>query len=51
MTEQDHETMQWVRTFNAYDLYSKGAPQVPVVKVRPFYEDLIAEFFPKKLEF
>jgi inositol oxygenase len=50
MTEQDHRTMDWVRKFNAYDLYSKGGAEVPVAQVRPYYEDLIAEYFPAKLD-
>ena len=50
MTEQDDRTMDWVRTFNAYDLYSKGGAEVPVAQVRPYYEDLIAEYFPAKLD-
>ena len=41
--------MEWVRAFNPYDLYSKGHEPPDVEKLRPFYEDLIAEFFPSKL--
>jgi inositol oxygenase len=51
MTEQDHEMMKWVRAFNAHDLYSKGTAPVPVARVKPYYLDLIAQFFPAKLEF
>ncbi len=38
-----------VRAFNPYDLYSKSAARPDVAKLRPFYEDLIAEFFPPAL--
>ena len=50
MTAQDHETMDWVRRFNAYDLYSKGGAEIEVDQVRPYYEALIAEYFPTKLD-
>jgi inositol oxygenase len=50
MNDEDHATMGWVRKFNAYDLYTKGGAAIPVAKVRPFYENLIAEYFPDKLD-
>jgi inositol oxygenase len=50
MTPADHAAMEWVRKFNAYDLYTKGGAQLPVAEVRPYYEDLIAEYFPAKLD-
>jgi inositol oxygenase len=50
MTAEDHAAMEWVRKFNAYDLYTKGGAQVPVAEVRPYYEQLIAEYFPAKLD-
>ena len=47
----DREMLEWVRTFNPYDLYSKSdAPPDPVA-LRPYYEELIAEYFPAKLRF
>jgi inositol oxygenase len=49
MKPEDYETMNWVRAFNAYDLYTKGGKPVPVPEVRSYYEDLIAEYFPAKL--
>ncbi|HZU27693.1 MAG TPA: inositol oxygenase family protein [Bryobacteraceae bacterium] len=39
----------WVRKFNPYDLYSKGAERPSVTELRPFCEDLIAEYFPREL--
>ncbi len=50
MTERDQEMMHWVRTFNPYDLYTKSAERPDVAKLRPFYEDLIAEYFPPVLD-
>ncbi len=49
MTERDQEMMHWVRTFNPYDLYTKIAERPDVARLRPFYEDLIAEYFPPVL--
>ena len=39
-----------VKTFNPYDLYSKTPEKPSVEKLRPFYEELIAEYFPAKLK-
>ncbi len=50
MNDRDREMFQWVRTFNPYDLYSKGAARPDAKALRPYYEDLIAEFFPPKLD-
>ena len=49
MNEDDRRRMEWVRAFNPYDLYSKGHEPPDVDALRPYYEDLIAEFFPAKL--
>jgi inositol oxygenase len=43
--------LEWVKKFNPYDLYSKGDEKVDVAKARPYYEDLIREFFPEKVRF
>ena len=49
MTDHDKEMFRWVRAFNPYDLYSKS-PVAPDVKaLRPYYENLIAEFFPPQV--
>jgi inositol oxygenase len=49
MSAQDDKMFAWVRAFNPYDLYSKSAVRPDVEKLRPFYQDLIAEFFPPVL--
>lgn len=49
MNEHDREMFTWVRAFNPYDLYSKGLERPDVTALRPYYEDLIAEFFPPTL--
>jgi inositol oxygenase len=46
---KDRELLGWVRAFNPYDLYSKAAARPDVAALRPFYEELIAEFFPPTL--
>ena len=49
MNDQDVAMMEWVRKFNPYDLYSKGHAKPDVAKLTPYYQELIAEFFPPKL--
>ncbi|MHB1424036.1 MAG: inositol oxygenase family protein [Gemmataceae bacterium] len=49
MNDRDREMFAWVREFNPYDLYSKAETRPDVAQLRPFYEDLIAEFFPPSL--
>jgi len=49
MNDHDREMFGWVRRFNPYDLYSKGLEKPKLEEVRPYYNDLIAEYFPKKL--
>lgn len=46
---QDREMLPWVKTFNPYDLYTKSHQRPDVVALRPFYEDLIAEYFPAEV--
>ncbi len=49
MNDHDREMFAWVRAFNPYDLYSKAESRPDVVSLRPFYEELIAEYFPSSL--
>lgn len=49
MNEKDAEQLEWVKAFNPYDLYSKSATRPDEAQLRPYYEDLIAEFFPPTL--
>ena len=46
---RDREMLKWVQAFNPYDLYTKSHSKPDVKALRPFYEDLIAEYFPAKL--
>ncbi|MCC7341258.1 MAG: inositol oxygenase [Bryobacterales bacterium] len=49
MNDHDREMFGWVRKFNPYDLYSKGLAKPDPVALRPYYEELIAEYFPEKI--
>lgn len=49
MNSKDEEMFSWVHKFNAYDLYSKGGERPDVNALRPYYESLIAEFFPAEV--
>jgi inositol oxygenase len=49
MNDHDREMFEWVRKFNPYDLYFKGDVRPSLDKLRPYYDDLIAEFFPGRL--
>ena len=47
--EEDAEYLPWVQKFNPYDLYTKASVPPNVDELRPYYDDLIAEFFPAEL--
>src|SRR5438552_1492205 len=49
MDDRDKRMLPWVKEFNPYDLYSKSAERPDVRKVKPFYDELIAEYFPAEL--
>ncbi len=49
MTPRDREMFDWVRKFNPYDLYSKGSERPVVSALRPFYDELISEYFPARI--
>lgn len=49
MNDHDRKMFEWVHQFNPYDLYSKSDDKVDVNKLRPYYEELIREYFPDKI--
>ena len=49
VNDQDRAMLKWVQAFNPYDLYTKSHQPPNVAELKPFYDDLIAEFFPEKL--
>lgn len=46
---RDRELLESVKAFNPYDLYSKTPVKPDVRALRPYYEDLIAEYFPAEI--
>ncbi|KAF8268104.1 myo-inositol oxygenase [Lactarius quietus] len=48
--EKDKRALAAVRAFNPYDLYSKSDDSVDAEALRPYYERLIAKFFPPVLD-
>jgi inositol oxygenase len=46
MNDRDREMFKWVRAFNRYDLYSKEDGKPDAEALKPYYQDLLAEFFP-----
>ncbi len=49
MSDHDVAMFEWVRKFNPYDLYSKGSAKPNVKELRPYYEDLVSEYFPDQI--
>ncbi len=46
---QDRAMLPWVLKFNQYDLYSKGHTKPDVKALKPWYDDLFAEFLPERV--
>jgi len=44
--DQDRAMLKWVLEFNKYDLYSKGHAKPDMAAIKPYYDDLFAEFLP-----
>lgn len=49
-SEEDKQALKDVLAFNPYDLYSKSDSKPDPVALRPYYEGLIAKFFPDKID-
>jgi inositol oxygenase len=49
MDAHDKQMFAWVRAFSPYDLYSKGHERPDAERLKPYYQELIAEYFPKTL--
>jgi inositol oxygenase len=50
MNDKDAVMLEWVKKFNPYDLYSKGHSKPNLQQLKPYYDDLFAEFLPEKLD-
>lgn len=48
--ESDAKALEAVRAFNPYDLYSKSDDPVRPEVLKPYYDGLIAKFFPDVIE-
>jgi inositol oxygenase len=49
MNDHDRKLFAAVRAFNPYDLYSKGEAKPDVERLKPFCQELIAEYFPAEV--
>jgi len=49
MNDHDREMFEWVVKFNPYDLYTKSSQRPNVEELKPYYCELIDEFFPGEL--
>jgi len=49
LNDRDREMFVWVNDFNQYDLYTKRDERMDVAALRPFYEQLIAEYIPTQI--
>ncbi len=50
MDDYDQKMLAWLKLFSRYDLYSKAdGVVIDVAAVMPYYQELVAEFFPEKL--
>lgn len=49
MNERDQEMFKCVREFNPYDLYSKSSARPRLEEIKPYYKELIAEYFPSQI--
>ena len=50
MNDKDREMFKWVKAFNPYDLYSKADQPPNVEELKPLYQEMIAKYFPEKLQ-
>jgi inositol oxygenase len=49
MNDHDRKMLPWVQKFNPYDLYSKSDAPPDLNELRPYYDELIREYFPAKI--
>ena len=50
MNDHDRQMFGSVRAFSPFDLYSKSDSKPSLAELRPYYDDLVAEFFPKQID-
>jgi inositol oxygenase len=49
MNDYDRRMLPWVQKFNPYDLYSKSDSPPDINELRPYYDELIREYFPARI--
>lgn len=49
MNDYDREMLPLLAKFSDYDLYSKSPEKLDIEALKPYYEELVAEFLPEKL--
>lgn len=50
MNDEDWADLKATQAFNPYDLYSKSDDPPKVAELKPYYQNLIAKFFPEEVE-
>lgn len=50
LNAHDQKCFKWVKAFNPYDLYTKSDNPPDVDELKPYYQDLIAKYFPDEIE-
>lgn len=50
MNDEDRRAFAHVRDFNRFDLYSKTPERSDFGMLRPYYEELVAEFLPDDIQ-
>jgi inositol oxygenase len=50
MNDHDRKMLPSVQAFQPFDLYTKQDLPPNVEQLQPFYEELIAEFFPAQID-
>lgn len=50
MNEKDQQMLPWLDLFRSYDLYSKTEERLDLDALMPYYEELVAEFFPHEMD-
>jgi inositol oxygenase len=50
MNDQDRLMFEWVRKFNPFDLYTKTDERPDINRLLPYYQELVEEFLPGRLQ-
>ena len=50
MSDEDHMLIPYLKLFQKYDLYSKHDEEICIDEIYPYYEELVNEFLPKKIQ-